>query len=306
MIERFAVTPEALAEARSSSTAALKLGIGCLNDLCRAEGVFADMRNGNWSRATDAVGPLAKEFLTFARKNRRLVTAPPQLPTDPAEDEEWLWEAQRLHETYPCRAIITSRELADTYTDAPVVSIERLNQTSWWEARSPSKIVHRSTADYLRALDLVLRHANSLMFIDAYIDPLANNYREFPKLLLAAGVNGRHPLIEIHRASWRRINGQNQVQGLPQWMADFETWSNRLACAGLKASVFLWEKMHDRYLISDLVGINVPYGFDISADATETSTWTRLGSKERDRQQKEFHPSSGVHRHIGSFEIGTG
>lgn len=299
------MTPEALAEARSSSTVALELGIGCLNDLCRAEGIFADMRNGRWSQATDAVGPLAKRFLTFARKNRRLIIAPPQLPADPENDEEWLWEGQKFHTTYPCRAIITQRELADIYTDNPVVSIERLNQTGWWGERSPSKFVNRTTADYLRALDLILHHSNSLMFIDAYIDPLADNYREFPHLLLATRINDFRPLIEIHRASWRRINGQNQVQGLAQWIADFEVWSNLLAGAGLKATVFLWEKMHDRYLISDLVGINVPYGFDISADANDTSTWTRLGPTERDQQQREFDIACDVHRRVGCFEIGA-
>ncbi len=299
------MTPEALAEARSSSAVALELGIGCLNDLCRAEGVFADMRNGNWSRATDALGPLAKRFLTFARKNRRLIPAPPQLPNDPEDDEGWLWEAQGLHKIYPCRAVITHRELAATYTDDPVVSIERLNQTSWWDERSPSKPVKRTTADYRRTLDLVLRHANSLMFLDAHIDPLADNYREFPQLLLASGVQGRRPLIEIHRRSWRMINGRRQVQPLSQWRDDFEQWSKRLATARLKATVFLWEKMHDRFLISDLVGINVPYGFDISSDPTESSTWTRLGSNERDRQQREFDRASGVNRYIDNFEIGA-
>ena len=305
MIARFAMTPETLAEARASSKVALELGIGCLNDLCRAEGVFADMRNGYWSRATEAIGPLAKRFLTFARKNRRLILTPPQLDIDPEHDEGWMWEALRLHETFPCRAIITHLEQAKTYTDAPVVSIERLNQADWWEARSPSRNVSRTTAGYRQALDLISRHANSLMFIDAYIDPLASNYREFPQLLLAAGANGRRPLIEIHRASWRRVNGQNQVQGTGQWIADFGQWSNLLAGAGLNATVFLWERMHDRYLITDLVGINVPYGFDISADANETSTWIRLGSNERDQHQRDFHPASGVHRHVGSFEIGT-
>ena len=299
------MTPEALSETRASSPVALALGIGCLNDLCRAEGLFADMRNGNWSRATDAVGPLAKQFLTFARKNRRLAVAPPQLPTDPDEDEHWLWESLKLNETFPCRAVITHRELADSYPEAPVVAIERLNQTSWWESRSSSKKVNRTTADYLRAMNLISRHANSLMFIDAYIDPRADNYREFPQLILASGLNGRRPLIEIHRASWRKVAGHNQVQSLPLWIADFEPWSIRLAAAGLKATVFLWEKMHDRYLISDLVGINVPYGFDIATDPAETSIWFRLGLVERDNQQREFDRACGVHRLVNSFDIGA-
>jgi len=305
MLTRFAITPEALAEARASSIAALQLGIGCLNDLCRAEGVFADMRNGNWSRAADAVGPLAKRFLTFARKSRRLIIAPSQLPADPDEDEEWLWEAQKLHDTFPCRAVITHKELAAAYTDDPVVSIECLNQTSWWEERSPAKNVARTTADYLRALDLVLLHANSLMFIDAYIDPLADNYREFPRLLLRTRAREQKPLIEIHRASWRKLKGQNQVQNLAQWIADFDAWSEELKRAGLTAEVFLWEDMHDRFLISDLVGISLPYGFDIAVGAAQTTTWTRLGPAQRDQEQKGFDRACAAHRLVGCFEIGT-
>jgi hypothetical protein len=304
MMSRFAITPEALAEGRCSSTAALELCIGCLNDLCRTEGIFIDMRNGDWGRATDIVGPLAKRFLTFARKNRRLIFVPPQLPNEPDDDEGWLWEAQKFHATFPCRAIITNKELAEIYKEAPVVSIERVNQTSWWEARSASRIITRTTAGYLQALDLISRHANSLMFIDPYIDPKAFGYREFPQLLLAAGATGRRPLIEIHRASWRKIAGKNDVQQLSQWRADFDEWSQRLAKAGLKATVFLWEKMHDRFLITDLAGISVPYGFDISNDPLETSTWSRLGVNERDQHQKGFDPACGVHGFVHRFEIG--
>jgi len=63
--------------------------------------------------------------------------------------------------------------------------------------------------------------------------------------------------------------------------------------------------MHDRYLISDLVGINVPYGFDIATDPAETSTWSRLGPEERDNQQREFDPAFGIHRLVNYFDIGA-
>ena len=63
--------------------------------------------------------------------------------------------------------------------------------------------------------------------------------------------------------------------------------------------------MHDRYLISDLVGINAPYGFDIAFDPTDTSTWSRLGPAERDKQQKEFDRACGVHRLVSYFDIGA-
>lgn len=305
MLERFAITPGALSEAYCSSQAALELGLGCLNDLCRAEGLFADLRDGEMSRSAESLSPLAKRFLTHARKEHRLITAVPQLPTSPDGDEEWLWEAQKYHETFPCRAIVTHQTLAKDYPDPPVASIERLNQTDWWEKRSSSRIVRRTTEDYLAALDLVLRHANSLMFIDPHIDPLADNYADFPKLLLAAGAHGRKPLIEIHRTSFRRVQGQNQTQFISKWIADFQAWSDRLAHAGLSATVFLWERMHDRYLITDIVGINVPYGFDKSSDENETTTWSRLGVAERDQIQKEFTQACNAHRLVNHFKIGV-
>ena len=306
MLARFAITPEALAEAQCSSTAALELGIGCLNDLCRGEGVITDLREGAWSRTTELVGPLARRFLTFARKTGRLIQVPTQIPADPDTDEEWLWEALKLYDTITWRAVITHNDLAGQDAVYPVItSIERLNLSDWWEVRSPSKIVPRTTPGYLAALGLVLRHSNSLMFVDAYIDPLAENYREFPQILMAAANPEHRTLIEIHRASWRKVNGRNEGVSPVQWMVDFEAWSQQLANRGVKATVFLWERMHDRYLISDLIGINVPYGFDIGNDPTETSTWSRLGSAERDRQQMEFDPACGVHRLVKFFDIGS-
>jgi hypothetical protein len=187
-----------------------------------------------------------------------------------------------------------------------VVSIERLNASDWWAARSPTKSVARTTAAYLGTLDLVLRNANSLMFIDPYIDPLAPNYREFPQLLLAVGAAGRRPLIEIHRASWRTVQGRHEGTSVAQWIADFTPWSERLARAGLTATVFLWENHHDRYLISDLVGIGMLNGFDIGHNQNETSTWSRLGPAGCDQQQKEFDRACGIHRLVSYFEIGVG
>lgn len=307
MLARFAITPGALAEAHCSSIAALELGIGCLNDLCRTEGLFTDLREGEWSRSADLIGPLAKRFLTFARKERRLIEVQRQLAAAPENDEAWLWEAQALHRTFPCRALITHKGLAADYAgDSDVVSIERLNAADWWAARSPSRRVMRTTAAYLGALDLVLRHSNSLMFVDPHIDPLRENYREFPQLLLSAGAASRRPLIEIHRASWRDNQGRHEGTSVAQWIGDFTPWSERLARAGLSATVFLWENHHDRYLISDLVGIGMLNGFDISHNPNETSMWSRLGPAERDQQQKEFDRACGVHRLVGCFEIGVG
>jgi hypothetical protein len=254
----------------------------------------------------DASGPLGKRFLAFAVKNRRTYEVEKKYPEDPGDNTQWLHEAQAFHAECECRAIIADVGLAGSAGEDPVVcSIEGINQTAWWEARSPSKTVARTTHGYMKAVGLVLKHANSVMFIDAYIDPLAHNYREFPSLLLTAAQDGRKPLIEIHRASWRKVQGRIEVQGKAQWIADFESWSQRLRRAQIGAVVYLWEKIHDRFLITDLMGINVPYGFDIADDPAETSTWCRLGVEDRDKHQMEFDKACGVHRLAGFFHIGA-
>lgn len=305
MLSQFAIIPGSFDPALASSPNALDLGIGCLNDLCRAEGLFLDLRAGEWAAALENATTKGKVFLKYARNRHRIVQAPAQLGTEPEDDESWLWEAQAYHQKSPCRAIIAPNQLAEEYASAKVVTgLEKVNQTDWWVERSASLTIKRRTQDYRSALALVLRHASLLMFIDAYIDPRAPNYEEFPQLLLAAGSNENKPIIQIHRASWRKVGGKIEVQPLAAWIADFDPWSEKLARTDMKADVFIWEDTHDRYLVSDTISINLPYGFDIGSDGDPPTTWSRIGTKEIERLQLEYEPNCKVHRLVGSFSIG--
>lgn len=67
--------------------------------------------------------------------------------------------------------------------------------------------------------------------------------------------------------------------------------------------VFLWDDLHDRYLISDLLGINLPYGFDTTTDSTSVTTWSRLGRVERDDVQREFDRASNRHTLRHAFTV---
>ena len=75
-----------------------------------------------------------------------------------------------------------------------------------------------------------------------------------------------------------------------------------LRAAGLRAEVFVWDDFHDRYLISNLIGISLSNGFDTKAN--QTTTWTRLGRKDRDDVRREFHPATGSHKLQLRFEVG--
>ena len=68
--------------------------------------------------------------------------------------------------------------------------------------RSPSLQLQRNLRAYQAALELVLRHANSIMVIDPHFDPSERRYRNAVTLLTDAGRRLPVPLIEIHRVVW--------------------------------------------------------------------------------------------------------
>ena len=72
---------------------------------------------------------------------------------------------------------------------------------------------------------------------------------------------------------------------------------------GLRMEVLVWDHFHDRYLISNLVGISLPNGFDTSLDSADVTTWTRLGRDARDDVQREFDVASHRHRLKGRFVV---
>jgi hypothetical protein len=73
--------------------------------------------------------------------------------------------------------------------------------------------------------------------------------------------------------------------------------------AGLHVEVFFWDDFHDRYLVSDLVGILLPNGFDTTSNLGDVTTWSRLGRIQRDDIQREFDPASGRHTVRHRFRI---
>lgn len=306
MLSQFAIIPRAFNPAHATSPNALDSGIGSLNDLCRAEGLFLDLRNGGWSGLLETLNDRSKAFLKFAKNRNRIIATEGKLKTDPSEDEEWLWEAQAVNEKGRCRAIVADDAMAaENGHDAAVTSIEKLNRTTWWEERSSVMEIQRTTAAYRAVLAPLLRQAKFLMFVDPYIDPLAPNYDEFLQLLLAGGTREYKPLIQIHRADWRKdTNGAKVRQLLGAWKNDFKPWSDVLEKGGIRCEVFIWPNMHDRALVTDITSIELPNGFDVAKGAHPPTTWSRLDHKNQERLQKEYDPACRIHGSPGQFEIG--
>lgn len=314
LFSEYAVTPDVFNESCYDSPALCDAYFRQLLEVFFTEGLVRNLRNGEWqaffSNHTRSWHDRTKHILKNLAEAGRLLPSDPALSHIPQTDREWCNEALESNETTPLNGIIVSDAIRSTYRRNQLVeSVSRLSQSTcaWWEPTNSSLRLERTISQYKDALKPILRHAKSIMFIDPNIDPEKNNYADFRQLLEAAGnrpPQSPQPLVEIHRKSLRG-SGKNA----PVWdQQNLEnTFRNELgpvlSQSNLKAEVFIWDDFHDRYLISNLGGILVPYGFDTSNKPDDLTTWSRLGRPTRDDVQREFARESSKHKLQFNFTI---
>jgi len=134
-----------------------------------------------------------------------------------------------------------------------------------------------------------------LKFIDPYFDPdPGKSYRDFHHLINAAKRDIKEPkkTIEIHLVKkFSEANEKTQFQNL----------SLALKNANLTTQVFFWDDFHDRYLITDIIGINLNNGFNTDNKLT---TWTKLSKSNRNDINNEFKPDSlGKKSLVGNHQL---
>lgn len=307
LLADYAITPGVFDENSNSTEGEREAWlVNLLCDMIFNEwGVVRDLRAGEWSRLVLSDSRRDSRERTLFKKmmkaqRRRLLPFASALPERPADDRAWCKEAlatDRVRQFQGC--VVTTRFVKDAYKDdSRVAGIDQLSSERWWLSHSPSTRLSRTLEEYQRHLDPVLRWSNSLMFIDPYLDPGERGYRDFPALLRRAGEREPAPQIEIHR---RLHHGENTraIEGRFR-----EALAEPLREAGLRAHVSVWRPtgrpFHDRYLISNLIGISLPYGFDVGKGET---TWTRLGRTVCDDIEREFHEANPRRVREHHFEI---
>jgi len=228
-----------------------------------------------------------------------MVMAPPELPSTPDTDADWCLEALASHTRMPFAGIIATDAVAAPHAaNSAVSSITRLTNATWWASRSPSVRLTRTLTDYQTALALVVSHANSLMFIDPFIDPSnVHQYSDLMTILVGLRSRSTKPVVEIHRAACYGPGNDKRPRVTEVTAALKPTLATAARAAGISVEVFLWDEVHDRYLISDLIGISVPYGFGTTRAPGAFTTWTRLGRTDRDSVQRDFDPAYRTPRH---------
>lgn len=309
LLAEYALTPDVFDRSAYSSESIGDLHLQGLKEVLLNEALVRNLRDGEWGAlfTTDSRPwhRRGKELLKKLRIQKRLVPFPAALPRPPGTDEEWCREALASHEMRRLAGIISTDSIASQYgSNELIASVERLSTARWWTERSPSLRVARTLQGYASALALILRHANSIMVIDRNFDPRLARFRDFIGLLGEAGGRNPCPLLEIHRVCYTGSGRDRQVIAEAEWEAIFRReMTGVMQRCGLSPEIFIWDDFHDRFIISDLIGISAQNSFDTTGAPSNLTTWTRLGRADRDDIQREFDPASGRHRLRTRFTV---
>ena len=305
MLAEFGIIPDVFDRGSYSSPELGEVCLAQLLEVCREEAVVRDFCNGRWSEVlaqpAERWHTATKEVIEILYKERRLHRTAQYLPKMPEDDAEWYYEASASNEKMPLDMILAGSPASLGCADDPAVTpITKLNRSVWWQNRSFSMQVERQTSEYLKFLRPILRRASSFMFVDPHIDEEKPNYAEFCHLIRELGRPGTRPRIEIH--IWQG----KELSSIADLMKRLQNCNRELVKSRIEASVYSWPiNFHDRYLITDLVGLQLPYGFDIATNNVKETTWGRLGRRDREAIELRFAPNVGRYGIPKSFTIGT-
>lgn len=310
LINEYALTPDVFDSTCYSTDEVCRIYLQHLKEALLQDGLVRNLRDGDWLRVFDGNNRpwhlRGRELLRKLRSQSRFSTAASALANTPGSDSDWCHEALASHiNNSPLGGIVVTDSIAGNFTgNALVASIDKLSGAPWWTGRSPSVRHRRDITSYLDNLKLILQCSNSIMFIDPHLDPTKRGYKDFIRILLSMAGRSLVPLIEIHRVCYIGSGPSRQIIPHNDWEQRFQqSFAALLRIPRLSIEVFIWDDFHDRYLISNLLGIQMGNGFDVSANPNDLTTWNRLGRAERDDIQREFDPASQRHTLRHRFRV---
>jgi len=258
-------------------------------------GVIRDLAGGVWGKTLDArrenLHVRSRELLKWLRLDGRIVSAAAHSASAPTNEIEWLVEALASHKADPVIAqffgtddFCRSLRAAD-FQQLPK-GISKIPFCSPFSGGGCSIKVERNVAAYISALRPLIKYSRSLMFIDPYLDLQAANYQDFLNLLKEIASVNPDVEIELHRQIKPAHSGQ--LRSADNWKQSFEqVLTAEPVLENLNIKVFIWDEFHDRYLVSNLMGISIPYGFDTTKKA-EATRWSMLSPQDANDVREEF------------------
>ena len=254
------------------------------------------------------------DCLELIKDRNRFVRHPLRPEGIPATPREWLDLALKSHATIRFDGLVTCPDCYDAANLSTVPATAKLddalNAQFWVSRRTDCPLKSKRVSEFQRALVPVLRHAKKVTLIDPYIEPdkprWINTVRLVQELIgrRVAGDAGYQATVHIHAGDPepRTASGQlnlweNALKALPiRFKTSVSLWSMKLDRANFPDG----PEMHDRYIITNQVGVSCPGGLDCYADpdkspkAKATSTWSLIGWDAMSDHLAEFDENAGM------------
>ena len=200
--------------------------------------------------------------------------------------ESWRENAIAEHARHPFKAI-----MARSNPDAcPAVLVEddlAASPCSGWDVPH-GLTVNRKAVDMTDAIRRLLGCCRWVKFIDPYFVKGKTGHKKslsaFMKILAAERPVGAPETIEIH------TSGDGATT---EYLKDF---FEKIIPAGLQVSLYRWQerpggqKLHNRYILTDLGGVSFLHGLDTGADG-ETDDISRLDREQYLLRCKQYDPA---------------
>lgn len=313
LLNEYAITPDVFDDDCCVEKAAHRACFQIFeNHLFSEPALVRDLCNGGWNQyVLKHFGELSirtKKLIEKLKTQNRLRKVKTAKIESPVKYFEWWKEANHSNELEPLTGILISAKLAHKVKKKKEksISIEKLGTAQWWKDNDPEIEVRRNIDDYLRHLTIILAHAKSIYFIDPYLDPRQTHYKDFKKILLNIRRSNDPPQIQIHR-EYLHIDAKNEEDRKFKWEEIFRrAYSSLLRKAGLSIEVIIWGDLHERYLLTDIIGIRLGNGFDTDKkNKNAITSWSRTGRKRLSALYTKHNPdlTTGPYALVHRFKI---
>lgn len=313
MLSEFILSPAIFRAASYQSTAMADVCFRPLGKAILDDCIVRDLGLGEWrkqlSEQRETLHEKGKELLKKLDKQGRLSRFPLAGTSMPDTDLDWEAEGLNSHEHQRIDGLIFSSDSKKIRhaNNKLVTCPELLPNAPIWESRTCSKRVKRSRESYGELLNPLLRHATSIMLIDPHLDPSQDRYRDLFDLLTSETVRNRKikPQIEVHRICWSGNSKEKRSKAKDIEKIFRDNWEAELRRLGLAIDVYLWEDFHDRFFLTNLLGLSWSNGFDTTTDSSATVTVTKISRLDLYEVQEEFSLNSTKHRREHKFRLGA-
>jgi hypothetical protein len=310
MIAEVTASPSVFDQTAYSAPEICERQMESIKDALMHRSLLRDLRDGGLTAkilSSSSVSPRGKEILKKMRTRGRITSEAPCGSSIPAHESEWVTEGLQAHTRRPLGCVLTTGSTKELFASNNIVEdVHKMTRTAWWkESARVSWRVQRSRQDFLKHLEPLLIHANSLQFIEPFFDPSdRSDYGWFNEVIRVLATRERPASLEIHRGCVSGSGRSATIFTPDQIINKFSPLSKELEAVGLKATVFVWLEMHNRYLLTNIGGFQLGNSL-IERPAQPKDTWSCLDRHTQDDIQREYDPSAPSNRFKCSFPIGA-